>query len=61
MGAEGSANYGSEYPPDFEDPRSPLKGRSPVPWAKRGSRTNNSMKDVSMRLQFNETDDDKMD
>ena len=23
-----------EMPPDFADPRSPLKGRSPVPWSK---------------------------
>lgn len=25
----------SEMPPDFTDPRSPLKGRSPVPWSKK--------------------------
>lgn len=29
------SNAQSQMPPDFTDPRSPLKGRSPVPWSKK--------------------------
>lgn len=29
------SNNQSQMPPDFTDPRSPLKGRSPVPWSKK--------------------------
>ena len=41
------ASTQSQMPPDFTDPRSPLKGRSPVPWAKKvkSSQTENQNQD----------------